>query len=166
MAAPLLTHHPIVTPLLTHSLLLQMFTNGAHTHLNQVRLWLASFNTPKNRHSINHDSYPKSKPNPNPNHNLDLNLNSDANPNPNPNPNRDPKHNPDSNRNTGAVCDTYFYSARDSQQTDLLKNFARRNTASTAELLAEFYSYYSWEFDFRRQSVSVRTGCPIRKIVR
>lgn len=38
------------------------------------------------------------------------------------------------------------------------------NRQSSAELLLDFFGYYAWAFDFKRQVVSVRTGRPISKV--
>lgn len=56
----------------------------------------------------------------------------------------------------GTPCDTYFYSSP--RGKDLLKNFASRNKESTAELLAAFFQYFAWEFDYRRNIVQIQSA--------
>ena len=38
----------------------------------------------------------------------------------------------------------------------LVQSFARNNTESTAQLLVEFFHYYTWKFDHRTHVVSIR----------
>jgi hypothetical protein len=47
------------------------------------------------------------------------------------------------------------------------QNFARGNRETVAELLLEFFRYYSWQFDFRHEVVSIRqptTTAAMRKL--
>jgi terminal uridylyltransferase len=63
----------------------------------------------------------------------------------------------------GSPCDTYFYNPR---SKDLLRSFAARNRESTAELLAGFFQYFAWEFDYRRSIVSIQAVEPIDKLTK
>eukprot|EP01041_Mallomonas_annulata_P004985 gene4985-9961_t len=56
-------------------------------------------------------------------------------------------------------CNTYFYNPPStSAGMTLLQNFSSKNRQTLAELLCEFFHFYSWKFDYRHDVVSVRLG--------
>jgi len=57
----------------------------------------------------------------------------------------------------GVSCNTYFYVPTQSRR-ELLRRFSERNKDSTAKLLAGFFRYFAWEFDYRLHVVSVRNS--------
>ncbi|CAM9391220.1 unnamed protein product [Pylaiella littoralis] len=64
----------------------------------------------------------------------------------------------------GSDYNTYFYDpltpGRDGKcRTAVLREFGARNTASSGELLAEFFRYFALDLDCRASVVSVRLGC-------
>ena len=62
----------------------------------------------------------------------------------------------------GTPCDTYFYNSPRGKVH--LKNFSSRNKESTAELLAGFFQYFAWEFDYRRSVVQIQSLDPVDKL--
>ncbi|KAJ1420787.1 hypothetical protein B484DRAFT_127925 [Ochromonadaceae sp. CCMP2298] len=54
-------------------------------------------------------------------------------------------------------CDAYFFSPS-TVQPHVLKDFAAHNTETLGQLLLSFFRYYAWNFDFKRDVVSVRQG--------
>lgn len=50
----------------------------------------------------------------------------------------------------GSTCDTYFYRPLETMHYTLLKDFASKNRQTTAELLADFFNFFAWEFDYRK----------------
>ena len=64
----------------------------------------------------------------------------------------------------GCKCDTYFYRPQNEAAETQLKEFASKNTLSTAELLMDFFRYYAWDFDYRRSVISVRNGSTVSKL--
>jgi DNA polymerase sigma len=40
----------------------------------------------------------------------------------------------------------------------ILQQFASRNRQSCGELLIDFFGYFAWEFDYRHDTISVRSG--------
>lgn len=57
----------------------------------------------------------------------------------------------------GKICSS-------STAASLSQHFARENKESTAELLLEFFKYYSWKFDHRSTVVSVHTCRKVGKL--
>mmetsp|Transcript_30242 Transcript_30242/g.43219 ORF Transcript_30242/g.43219 Transcript_30242/m.43219 type:complete len:592 (-) Transcript_30242:83-1858(-) len=55
----------------------------------------------------------------------------------------------------GSLCDTYYYTPTNAASFDMLTSFAKRNTETIFELLVEFFRYFAWNFDYKRQVVSI-----------
>ena len=49
----------------------------------------------------------------------------------------------------------YFYSPRNETMMKLLTGVGKRNTESVGSLLAGFFKYYAYEFDFRKHVISL-----------
>jgi terminal uridylyltransferase len=57
----------------------------------------------------------------------------------------------------GVPCNTYFYDATKNQNgVQKLKKFSAQNKQSLGELLMEFFRYFAYDFDYRRDIVSIR----------
>ena len=63
----------------------------------------------------------------------------------------------------GVECNTYFYSPVPNKP-DLLGQFSARNKQSTAELLIGFFHYYAWEFDYRKNVISIQSTASVTKL--
>ncbi len=55
-------------------------------------------------------------------------------------------------------CNTYFFRPNDELQMQSLRKFASRNKESVGQLLASFFRHFAYEFDFRQNTISVRSG--------
>ena len=63
------------------------------------------------------------------------------------------------NQTDGSLCSTYFYKpGNDAKKKELLATYAAKNKESVGELLAAFFDYYAWSFDFHRTVVSLQSG--------
>jgi terminal uridylyltransferase len=57
----------------------------------------------------------------------------------------------------GVLCNTYFYDAvRNHNGLQKLRNFSSQNKQSLGELIMEFFRYFAYDFDYRRDIVSIR----------
>jgi terminal uridylyltransferase len=61
-------------------------------------------------------------------------------------------------------CKTYFYSPPSPRHKDMLHNFGASNRETVAELLAGFFAYYAYDFNFRHTVVSIQSGHAISKV--
>ena len=68
----------------------------------------------------------------------------------------------------GMPCNTYFYDALNNKNGfQSLKKFSSRNKQSLGELLMEFFRYFAYDFDYRRDIVSIRRlpgNCVVTKL--
>ncbi len=58
----------------------------------------------------------------------------------------------------GRDCNTYFLKPNDESHMQSLRKFASRNKESVGQLLASFFRHFAYEFDFRQNTISVRSG--------
>ncbi len=63
----------------------------------------------------------------------------------------------------GVECNTYFYSPVPNKP-DLLVQFAAQNRQSTAELLVGFFRYFAWDFDYRKNVISIQSTALVTKL--
>jgi DNA polymerase sigma len=56
----------------------------------------------------------------------------------------------------GTPCKTYFYAPNEGASANPLEVFGSRNQESVGELLAGFFQYFAWEFDYRSNIVSIQ----------
>ncbi len=58
----------------------------------------------------------------------------------------------------GRTSNTYFFKPKDESQMQYLRSFASRNKESAGQLLASFFWHYAYKFNFRQNTISVRSG--------
>lgn len=63
----------------------------------------------------------------------------------------------------GDRYDTYFFAPQDQAQLGLLRQFCARNREAPGQLLAAFFHYYGFYFDYRRHVVTVRHAALVDK---
>jgi terminal uridylyltransferase len=65
----------------------------------------------------------------------------------------------DGSRSDSSVNATYFYKPENNPiKTALLSKFAAKNKESIGELLAAFFNFYAWQFDYNSDVVSIQSG--------
>ena len=65
----------------------------------------------------------------------------------------------DGNRHNSSNDSTYFYKPEnDPSKIALLSKFAAKNKESIGELLAAFFNFYAWQFDYNSDVVSIQSG--------
>jgi DNA polymerase sigma len=63
-------------------------------------------------------------------------------------------------------CKTYFYSPPSAEAAEKLSKYGSNNKESLAELLAGFFAYYSYDFNFRHAVVSIQSGAAVSKMAK
>ena len=64
----------------------------------------------------------------------------------------------------GTERNTYFYDPSENENgMNVIQSFAKKDKRSTGELLLSYFYYYAFEFDWRRQVVSIRSDDVVLK---
>ncbi len=65
----------------------------------------------------------------------------------------------------GRDSNTYFFRPSDESQVQSLRKFASRNNETVGQLLASFFRYFAYEFDYRQNVISIRSGgCLLKEL--
>ena len=65
----------------------------------------------------------------------------------------------DGSRSDPSVNATYFYKSENNpSKAALLSKFAAKNKESVGELLAAYFNFYAWQFDYNSDVVSIQSG--------
>ena len=63
------------------------------------------------------------------------------------------------------MVNTYFYEPPNGDAS-LLQRFAAQNTEGVGELLAGFFRYFGYEFDYAADAVSIKSDGPVSKLIK